>query len=337
MTSVTHDSLSGAVPPVDPAPAAPTGSARGRVGLAFAVLSAASFGTSGALGRGLLDAGWSAGAAVGVRVAVAALVLLVPGLLALRGRWGLLRANAGLVVAYGLVAVAGCQLCYFYAVATMDVGVALLIEYTAPVAVVVWVWLRHGHAPTRTTLAGAAVALVGLLLVLEVLSGASLDTAGVLWALGAMVGAATYFVLNAHEHGTPESALPPMALAAGGLLVGAVALGAAGLVGLVPMRATTQDVAYAGLGDLAVPFWLPLLGLGLVAGAVAYTAGIAAGRRLGARLSSFVALGEVLAALVFAWLLLAQLPGPVQLAGGLLVLTGVVLVRLGEPDQDVTA
>ncbi len=72
--------------------------------------------------------------------------------------------------------------------------------------------------------------------------------------------------------------------------------------------------------------------LGVVAAAVPYTSGIAAGRRLGSRLASFVALTEVLAAIVFAWLLLGELPRSVQLVGGLLILAGVVFVKLGEKD-----
>ena len=55
-------------------------------GLALALASAISFGLSGALARGLLDTGWSAGAAVTARIAIAAVVLVVPGVLALRGR-----------------------------------------------------------------------------------------------------------------------------------------------------------------------------------------------------------------------------------------------------------
>ena len=56
----------------------------------FALLSAASFGLSGSLGTGLMDAGWSAAAAVTFRIGIAATVLAVPTVLALRGRWGLL-------------------------------------------------------------------------------------------------------------------------------------------------------------------------------------------------------------------------------------------------------
>jgi len=38
----------------------------------------------------------------------------------------------------------------------------------------------------------------------------------------------------------------------------------------------------------------------------------------------------VLFAVIWAWLLLGELPGPVQLLGGLLIVGGVVLVRVDE-------
>jgi drug/metabolite transporter (DMT)-like permease len=145
----------------------------------------------------------------------------------------------------------------------------------------------------------------------------------VLWALGAMVGLTGYFVISADE----GNGLPPMTLAAGGLVVGTTILGALGLVGVLPMQAADVAVTYAGR---SVPWWVPLAGLGIVSAAVAYSTGIAAGRRLGSRLASFVALTEVVAAIGFAWLLLGELPHLLQLTGGLLVLAGVVVVKLGE-------
>ena len=296
------------------------------VGLAFALVSALSFGMAGAVARGLLDTGWSPGATVLVRVSVAALVVLPLGLVSLRGRWSLLRRNAPLVLTYGLLAVAGAQFCYFSAVQHMQVAPALLIEYTAPAAVVVWMWLRHGQRPGPVTVLGAVLASVGLVLVLDVLSGAQLSLTGVAWALGAMVGATAYFLISADE----DNGLPPLSLAAGGLVVGAVALGLLGLSGLMPMTAGTADVVYAGPLGGTVSWWVPLLVLGLVTAGLAYTTGIAAGRRLGSRLASFVALTEVLAAVVAAWLLLEELPGTTQLVGGLVVLAGVVTVKLGE-------
>ena len=292
-------------------------------GLALAVVSATTFGLSGSLATGLLGTGWSPGAVVLVRIGLAALVVVPFGAIALRGRWDALRRNAWLVVLYGVLAVAGAQFCYFSAVQTMQVGPALLIEYTAPAVVVAWLWLRHGQRPGLLTLAGAGLAALGLVLVLDLISGTRLSTAGVAWALAAMVGAVTYFVISADE----ATGLPPITLASGGLVVGAALLTLLGVVGLLPMHGSRAGVRYAGA---EVAWWVPLLLLGLVTAAVAYVTGIAAGRRLGSRLASFVALLEVVAGVVFAWLLLRQLPHAVQLIGGLLVLAGVLTVKLGE-------
>lgn len=80
---------------------------------------------------------------------------------------------------------------------------------------------------------------------------------------------------------------------------------------------------------------MPVLRLSVLAAALAYATGVAAIRRLGARVSSFVGLTEVLFAVLFAALLLGRRPGPVQLVGGAVVLVGIVLVRQGEPAAPV--
>ena len=292
-------------------------------GLGFAMASAASFGLSGSLARGLMDVGWSSAAAVSVRILLAAVVLAPLAAMQLRGRWDLLRRNLPLVGVYGLLAVAGCQLAFFNAVERMPVGVALLIEYMSPVAVIGWLWLTRGQRPGPRTVAGALLAIAGLVLVLDLVSGTDVDGIGIIWAFGAMVGVTAYFLISARE----DDGLPPVVLAAAGLTVGGAALLALGVVGVLPFAATTVDVDFGGV---AVAWWLPVLGLGVVTAALAYVTGIAATRRLGSRLASFVALTEVLAALGFAWILLGQAPRPVQLLGGALVLLGVVIVKSGE-------
>lgn len=310
MTAVTHDR------------SALVGS-RTASGLAFALGSAATFALAGPVASGLLDSGWSAGAVVLVRIAIGALVVAPFAAVALHGRWGLLRRNAGLVVAYGVLAVAGAQFCFFAAVSRMQVGPALMIEYIAPAAVVGWLWLRHGQRPGLVTVLGAVLAALGLVLVLDLRSGGGLDPVGVLWALAAMTGLTAYFVLSADD----STGLPPIALAGGGLIVGTLLLGTLGLVGLLPMNLGDGSASYDGR---LVAAWVPLAVLGVVTAAVAYAAGIAAGRRLGSRLASFVALLEVVAAVGFAWLLLGELPHLLQLAGGALILAGVMAVKSGE-------
>jgi drug/metabolite transporter (DMT)-like permease len=293
------------------------------VGLSLAVLSAATFGTSGTFAASLMAAGWSPAAAVTVRVGVAAVILTLPALIQLRGRWPLLRRSLPAITAYGFVAVAGCQLFFFNAVEHLSVGVALLLEYSGTVLVVGWMWLRHGHRPGRLTTLGGALAIGGLVLVLDLTGEQHVDAVGVLWGLGAAAGLAVFFVLSAHT----DELVPPMVMAWAGLAIGAVTLGLFELVGAVPFRASTRDVQFTGHRTS----WLvPVVGLSLVAAAIAYSAGIGAARRLGARVASFVGLSEVLFAILFAWLLLGQLPSATQFLGGAFILAGVVLVRADE-------
>lgn len=302
---------------------ATTGPTGLRAGLGLMVLSAAMFSTSGTFAASLLTAGWTSGAAVTVRVALAVVLLTGPVAVVMRGRWHLLRRSWRPVVGYGLFAVAACQLAYFNAVERLGVGVALLLEYLAPVLVVGWMWLRHGQRPSPLTTLGAATAVAGLALVLDVLDGAGPDPVGVAWGLCAALGLAMFYVLSAHT----DAELPPLAMAWGGLATGGLVLGAAGAAGVLPMAAPRADVVFAG----AQVSWLwPVLGLALFAAAVAYVTGIEGTRRLGARLASFVGLTKVVFAVLFAWLLLAQAPTALQVVGGAVVLAGVGIVKYAE-------
>lgn len=293
-------------------------------GLGLALLSAVTFASSGTFARSLIEAGWTAEAAVAVRVGVAAVVLAGPAAFALRGRWHVLWRNLSMVGVFGLLAVAAAQACFFNAVQYLPVGIALLLEYLGIVLIVGWMWAVHGQRPRRLTAAGSVAAVIGLVLVLDVAGGAGrMDPVGVLWGLGAAIGLAAYFVLSARVD--PE--LPGTALATGGMAVGTVALVLLGVTGVLPLHATFGDVTFAGR---TVSWLVPVVGLSLIAAVVSYVAGIAAARRLGARLSSFVGLTEVLFAVLIAWLFLGELPKLIQLLGGVFILTGVALVRLDE-------
>ncbi|WP_050347081.1 EamA family transporter [Arsenicicoccus sp. oral taxon 190] len=313
-----------ALPPVSDAEATEARTGRGSShGLVLALISAAAFATSGSFAKALLESGWSPGAAVTARMAGAALALALPAAWVLRGRYRALLDNWGIILGYGFVAVAGSQLFYFNAVSHLSVGVALLLEYLAPILIVGYLWLRTRRRPAPATLLGATFAMAGLALVIDLFGGIGIDPVGLLWGLAAACCNATYFLLGARE----TKGLPPIALAAGGMLVGAAVLALSGLVGLVPMVASTAPAVLAGL---TVPVWVPIAGLAVVAAAVAYAFGVAATRRLGSTVASFVGLTEVVFAVIFAWILLGELPGLVQLAGGALILAGVATVKVGE-------
>ena len=295
-------------------------------GLLALLLSSAAFGTSGPFAKSLIEAGWSPPLVVFLRMLGAALVLLPFAARPLLRHRRVVRANLPLVVSYGLLAVGAAQLGYFQAVQRLPVGVALLLEFLGIVLVVLVMWFISRIPPHRLTFLGIVLSLGGLALVLDVLGAVTPDLVGVAWGLFSAVGLAGHFLLA----GRPNP-VPSIAFAALGLVTGAVALGLLGLVGLLPMRAGASTVTL--MGEQA-PSWVAFGELILVAAALAYVLGIVGARRLGSTLASFVGLTEVLFAILFAWLLLGELPRPIQLVGGALILAGVVAVRLGEAARE---
>lgn len=305
---------------------APRGQA---TGIVVALLSALMFALSGPFAKSLMDSGWSPGAAVLVRVGGAALILLVPTLLAMRGRWRTLRGSSKVIAVYGVVAIAGAQVGFFNAVSYMSVGVALLIEYLAPVLLVLLVWARTRRRPGVLTIVGTVVAIIGMVCVLDLTGAQTVHPLGVAWALLAAVSLATYFVLGTRI----SDDLPPLVLAGGGLVVGTVAVAFCGVIGLLPLAFSTSDVTMLGA---QVSWLVPMLALAFVSTAAAYVTGIIATARLGSRLASFVGLSEVVFAVLASWLLLGELPGFLQLLGGVGILAGVILVRADRYALDLT-
>ena len=289
-------------------------------GLIVAVIAAFTFGTSGALIKPLLEAGWSPAAAVTARALIGGLILLPVALVLVRGNWAAVWRGRWRIVIMALIGVAATQLVYFASVERIPVNTAILIEYMAPLLLVGWVWARTRAVPKVVVIAGSVVAVAGLVLVVSPGGAGSIDALGLGFAGLAAIGCAIYYVLAAK----PSDGLPPVALACFGLIGGGVSLGLVGLIGVVPFTATFSDVALLGS---PAPWWVPLLIVGLVATAIAYAASITASEMLGSRLASFAGLLEVVAAALYAWLLLGEALTLLQLLGGALILVGIGLVR----------
>ncbi|NVM95928.1 EamA family transporter [Arthrobacter wenxiniae] len=291
--------------------------------LLFAFASAATFALSGPFAKSLFEAGWSPGAAVAARIGGAAAVLAVPTAISLVRQWAAVRGSLLRIALYGIVPIALCQLFYFNAVSHLSVGVALLLEYLSPVLLVGWAWLTTRTSPRLLTILGAVCAMAGLVLVLDLAGSTKVSVTGILWGLAAAVCSAVFFIMSARSNDN----VPPILMAGGGTAVGAALIFALGLAGLMPLTFTASDVVFAGR---LVPWLVPVLGLVLISTVFAYVAGIIATRGLGSKVASFVALFEVLFAVIWAWILLGEMPRLVQLLGGLSIMAGVVMVRLDE-------
>jgi hypothetical protein len=130
------------------------------------------------------------------------------------------------------------------------------------------------------------------------LAGSSrLSPVGIGWGLPEAVSLAAYFPLSA---AAGETVLPPLVMAWGGLCAGAAFLAVATGAGGLHVIASAGDVE---LLHRHVSWIVPVLELSLVSAVIAYVAGIAAARRLGATLAPFTGMAEVFFAVLFAWLL----------------------------------
>ncbi|WP_291412560.1 EamA family transporter [Actinophytocola sp.] len=294
------------------------GTGRGTV---LITLASFSFGTSGVLAKPTMDAGLSPQQVTSVRIGLAALVLLA--VVATR-RPDLLRidpADWKLLAGYGLVGVAGVQLLYFAAVSRIPIGIAMLLEFTAPILVALWVrFVRRTVLPARMWV-GTVLAMLGLALVAQVWQGLRLDAIGLLAGVGAALCAAAYFIVG--ERGAAR--IEPLGLVTWGMVVGAVAI-----FFLAPPWTIPFDLLDDGtdFGGWHVPVWTLLVACAVISTALAYLLSISALRDLPANVVSVLALVEPIVATALAWLILGQALTVVQVAGAVVLLIGATVVQL---------
>lgn len=298
---------------------------RGRgLGLGLALLSACAFGGSGVAAKPLIEAGLDPLHVVWLRVAGAALVMLP---IAWRRR-ALVRQRPALLAGFGLLAVAGVQACYFASISRIPVGVALLVEYLAPALVLGWVRFVQRRPVTKAAAFGVVLAVGGLACVVEVWSGLSFDTVGLLLALGAACCQVGYFVLSDQGSDAGDEAPDPLGVIAYGLLVGTAVL-------TVIARPWGMDwQVLAGSADMdgsTVPAWALIGWIVLVATVVAYVTGVVSVRRLSPPVAGVVACLEAVIATVLAWVMLGERLSPPQLIGGAIVLVGAFIAQSSTP------
>lgn len=291
-----------------------------RRGALLVLFASFCFGTSGVLAKPAMDAGLSPQQVTSFRIGLAALVLLAgvgltrPGLLRVR------RGDLRLLAGYGLVGVAGVQLLFFAAVARVPIGIAMLLEFTAPILVALWVrFVRRTVLPARMWV-GTVLALTGLALVAQVWAGLRLDALGLLAGVGAALCAAGYFLLG--EHGM--TTLTPIGMVTWGMVVGAVAISVIAPPWTLPGSLLAADTDF---GSWRVPVWALLVACAVISTAVAYLLSISALRDLPANVVSVLALVEPIVATTLAWAVLGQALAPVQLVGAVVLLAGATVVQ----------
>jgi drug/metabolite transporter (DMT)-like permease len=292
----------------------------------YLMVSAAAvlFAVNGAVSKVILSTGLSSPRLSEVRstgafVALAVTILLVRPRLLRAGR-----RELALLALFGVAGLVTVQLFYFLAIHRLDIGIALLIQFLAPLLVALWARYAMHEQVRRRIFVALALSLTGLALMVELWRGITLDGLGVTYALIAAVAFAVYILLAERAVATRD----PFSVSCFGFFFAALFWTIVQPWWTFPGSVATQSVSLQGhLADVHVPgwalmAWMVVLGtvvpVGLVVGAL---------RHVSATRAGIVAMLEPVVATFIAYAWLEEALSPVQVAGGLVVLAAILLAQ----------
>ncbi|HYM63888.1 MAG TPA: DMT family transporter [Gaiellaceae bacterium] len=279
----------------------------------------------------LESAGLSALRLSEVRASGSAVILLVAVALLRPVSLRTNRLELAFLVVFGICGLALVQLFYFVALGRLNIGIALVIEYIAPVLVALYARF-FVHEPVRRRLwAAIALSLAGLSLVVDLWSGVTLSTTGVLACLAAAVAYALYIVMADRSlRGGRDAA----SLLAYGFLFASIFWAIVQPWWSFPTESVGASASLLGrLDEFSAPVWL-LLGYIVVLGTVVpFVLIVTALHHISPTRTVIVAMLEpvLAAAVAYAWLG-EELTGQ-QIAGSLLVLGGIILAQTAREVQ----
>ena len=265
-----------------------------------------------------------------VRVTGTFLVLL---LVAALFRRDALRPPTGrlgvLVVALGVVGVAGLQWTYFVAIDRLPVGMALLLEFQAPILVAVWARVVQKEEVRQRMWVGLALAMAGLAAATGIWQGVAFDAIGIAAGFGAALCFAAYFLLG--EHGVGR--LDPMRVILWSFFVASVALNLVSPIAGISGELLRSQTSMLGiLDEYAVPVWALLAWVVLPGTVVPFAVELFALRHLRATTVTMVAMLEPVGVSVLGWVWFSETLGVVAILGGVAVVAGIVLAQTARLD-----
>jgi drug/metabolite transporter (DMT)-like permease len=283
------------------------------------IVASAVFAVNGTVSKLLLRSGFDAPQLTAFRAAGAFLGLLLVSA-TVRPGWRRLRIGRPelpRMLIFGLIGFFFVPMLYFVAISRLPVGIGLLLEYTGPVFVALWVRFGQRRPVKRRLWLGLALCLAGLAFVAQVRAGGrGLDPIGTVAGLVCAVLLATYYLLGSHSVASRD----PLSLTCW-------AFGISALAGALVRPWWDFPASALGRRTAGVPIWLLaayLVIFGTIAGYLLITASM---RHLPPTSVGIVGMIEPVLASAVAWVLLGEVLAPAQVFGGLVVLAGVVLAE----------
>jgi drug/metabolite transporter (DMT)-like permease len=287
-------------------------------GALFCLGSAAAFGAMGVFGKLAYDEGATVGTLLATRFVLAAALFWLFAVCAggARALRALSRRDVAIAFALGAVGYGAQAGGYFAALERLDASLLSLLVYTYPVIVTVSAVALGRERASRRTAVALALASTGLVLVLAGAAAGALDALGTALGLGAAVVYSAYILLSQEV----AARVGPLALST------LVCTGAAITLTLAAFGSGDLDpggvsaAGFASLGGLAVVSTVGAIAL--------FFAGLS---RVGPTAASILSTLEPVVTVGLAFVVFAESLGPAQLAGGALVLSAVLAIRIHPP------
>ena len=295
------------------------------VGVGLVVLGAGCFTVNAGVSRVALRAGVEPAMLTTIRLTFTFLVLLVAAACVRRTA---LRPPRGrmllLVVTHGLIGVAALQWTYFVAIDRLPVGMALLLEYQAPILVALWArFVQRERVRPRLWL-GLALAWTGLAAATGIWRGLTFDVVGVLGGMGAAVCFATYFLIG--EHGVGR--LDPLRVIVWSFLVATAGLNLVHPLTGARLGLLDDQVSLLGrLADHTAPLWAVLAWIVVAGTVLPFGVELHALRHLPATTVTMVAMLEPIGVSALGWVWFEETLDTVALVGCVAVVAGILLAQ----------
>ena len=294
------------------------------VGYAMVWTAATLFAVNGTVSKVILESEISSLRLSQVRLTGALFGLGLVVLVVARPTLRLRRAELPFLAAYGIAGLALTQLLYFLAIRRLPIGIALLIQYLAPLLVALWARYVTHEPVRRRVWAALALALAGLTLIVEVWRGLVLDGWGVAAALAGAVAFAAYVLLA--ERGVRRR--DPISLNLYGFLFAALFWAIIQPWWRFPLATVDRDVSLLGnLAGHAVPVWVLIAWMIALGTIVPFLLVVAALRHVSATRVGIVAMLEPVVATLVAFAWLDESLAAAQLVGGAVVLAAILLAQ----------
>jgi drug/metabolite transporter (DMT)-like permease len=296
-----------------------------RLGYAMVLAAASLWAINGVISKVIIESGGvPAQRLTEVRTTGAFLLLFIALALARPASLRVRREELPTLLTFGVLGLAFVQWFYFEAISRLDIGVALLIQYVAPVLVALWARFVY-HEPVRRRIwAALALSILGIALLVQLWEGLTLDGLGVAAALGSAITFAVY-VLSAERAVVRRD---PVSLVCYGFLFASIFWAVVQPLQSFPFGRVDESVSLLGrLEDFSLPVWLLMTWMVVLGTIIPFALLAASLRHIPASRAAITAMFEPVAATAFAYAWLGESLTAAQLVGALVVLAAIVLAQ----------